>query len=170
MKKYVLIGFISLFYSFYVKGQELVYFEPLKGFTETMKSFYPKNRVSPDNVSSTGWKFSLLKEGKNIKSLKEVEKNKFQEESLGFSTEDLEILKTVAITYYVDKDFKVETYMVKIPNKYVDKFPRLEKKIYDYACKHEDMSYLKPYFIIPEDFTGSMIRLGMLWWLNDNNP
>jgi len=115
MKASIVITIISLLCSFSTEGQGLKYLKPMKESTDVSTSFHPMDMKSALDLDTKQWKFSLLGEGKNIKSLNDAEKNKFQKESVGCSEEDLEILKTLSISYYIDKDFQVVTFTVRIP-------------------------------------------------------
>jgi len=156
--------------SFFTKGQELKYLVSGKTtMSDIIAIFYPKDLGSSMDIDTTQWRVSLIRERRNFKQFTDVEKNRFQKELEDCSEEDLQILKTIGILYYIDKDFQVITFTVSIHIKYLDKMPKLEKKIYEYARKHDDMSYLKPYVIVSDDFRGGLMKLRIMGWVKKPN-
>jgi len=118
--------------------------------------------ISPLEVNTVGWKNSGVIEVDN-KGLKLLEWPRLQNFFKDLSDEDKEIIKGTSYLLYIDKHFKLVTFIANINAEDIGSFHRVEKKIYEFARLHDDVSDYIPYFEFEGEFTGIALRLPLSW-------
>lgn len=159
MKTYIFI-LINLLVSFPAATQEFHYFKLVE--TPDIIANLEVKDMPLTKLNLLNWRSSYFRDA-DWDKIKELERDKYQNIFKNCSTEEVEALKKNKNTFFLDNQLNVLSINLAISSNYLSQFSTIEEKVYNYIQLHPDLSYLKPYLLIPEDFTGASFRISLNW-------
>jgi len=153
----IIIILISLLCSISLNSQSLKCYSPRSVDLET-EALAPIDKISVDELNESGWKHrGVFVEYPD--KLKEAMGAKVAKIASTLTSQENKLLKTVRILVYLNQDFKLMTYTVYIDKKQLIAFEAIEERVRNFMNQMDDMSFIKPYYDLPYDFTGTLYTL-----------
>jgi len=159
----IIIILIGLVCNISLNSQNLKYYR----FEQTKKSdnlekfvLYPIDKIDSPTLFEKGWRHTAISMVDH-ESLGEAMKTKFSNLVSSLTAEEKEVLKSVTLWVYLDLDLQIATYKVNVKKELFSSFGPLEKRVYDFLVKMNDMSFIKKHCVIPDGFTGTIYTLSL---------